>query len=204
MAIIGIYKITNPNGRVYIGSSIDIKRRISQYKRIKENEKQRKLFNSLQKYGFEVHKIEILCECSFNQLYELERYYGQLYNATSSFNLNCHLPNFGDEKMIISEETKLKISMGRKGEKHWNYGKPLSEETRLKLSKAHTGKKHTKEHRQKVSENSASSRIVIDLNTGIYYDSVTDAHKYYNKVSRSYLISMINGNRINKTSFIYA
>lgn len=34
MKIIGVYKITNPNGAVYIGSSIDIKRRFNQYKRL--------------------------------------------------------------------------------------------------------------------------------------------------------------------------
>ena len=66
------------------------------------------------------------------------------------------------------------------------------------------GEKHSDEHRQKVSDNSASARIVIDLNTGIFYNSVTDLHKYYNKGSRSYLMSMINGHRRNKTSFIYA
>jgi len=202
--MVGVYKITNPNGRVYIGSSIDIERRMNQYKRIQENQRQRKLYNSLIKYGFENHKVEILCECDVSEIYELERYYGDLYDSTSPKNLNCVLPKSSDKPVKISDETKKRLSESRLGEKHWNFGKTRSKEIKDKISIAHKGKKHSDEHRQKVSDNSASARIVIDLNTGIFYNSVTDLHKYYNKVSRSYLMSMINGHRRNKTSFIYA
>lgn len=204
MAIIGIYKITNPNSRIYIGSSIDVERRINRYKYLNKGQRQRKLYNSFQKHGFKNHKIEIICECELSELYELERYYGELYDATSSFNLNCQLPKTGDKKMLISDETKRKLSEGRLGEKHWNFGKKISKETAKKIASSHKGKKHTAEHKRKVSENNANSRIVLDQNTGFFYNSVTELHKYHNKFSRSYLIGMLNGNRINKTSFIYA
>lgn len=204
MAIIGVYKITNPNGRIYIGSSIDVERRIKNYKNLNKGQRQRKLYNSFQKNGFENHKFEIICQCLIENLYDLERYYGELYNCTSSFNLNCQLPKTGDKKILISEETKIRISECKKGEKHWAFGKKMKEDSKLKISRSHTGKKHTQSHKDKVSLNNASSRLVIDLNTGFFYNSVTDLHKYYNKFSRSYLIGMLNGNRINKTSFIYA
>ncbi len=32
--MIGIYKITNPEGKIYIGQSIDIDRRFKEYKRL--------------------------------------------------------------------------------------------------------------------------------------------------------------------------
>lgn len=34
--MIGIYKITNPNGKVYIGQSIDLERRLYYYKNLKQ------------------------------------------------------------------------------------------------------------------------------------------------------------------------
>ena len=49
--MIGIYKITSPTGRIYIGQSIDIEKRIIKYQNIK-CKSQRLLYNSLFKYGF--------------------------------------------------------------------------------------------------------------------------------------------------------
>ncbi len=44
-----------------------------------------------------------------------------------------------------SEETKHKMSKAKKGEKHWNYGKHRSEETKRKIGNANRGNIHTKE-----------------------------------------------------------
>ena len=41
-AIVGIYKITNPKGKVYIGQSVDIERRFFRYRNIHERDKQPK------------------------------------------------------------------------------------------------------------------------------------------------------------------
>lgn len=203
MKIIGVYKITNPNGAVYIGSSIDIKRRFNQYKRLNNSGRQPKLYNSFNKYGFDNHIFEILTECERVDLFKLERYYGDLYNSISKTNLNCTLPKTDDLPHLVSDETKIKLSEGRLGNKHWNYGKKLSIESKIKISNSHKGKKHTLEHRMKVSKNHSENKIVIDLNTGIYYNSGTELSKLL-PISRSYLLSMLNGNRINKTPYKYA
>ena len=47
-----IYKITNPNDKIYIGCTIDFKRRLSEYRRLSING-QVKIYNSLSKYGFD-------------------------------------------------------------------------------------------------------------------------------------------------------
>mgnify|MGYP003353473059 CR=1 FL=1 len=48
-----IYKITNTeNGLIYIGCTIDWKRRFSEYRRL-SMVGQKKLYNSLKKYGYE-------------------------------------------------------------------------------------------------------------------------------------------------------
>lgn len=54
-----IYKITNPNGRVYIGKSMNFVRRIAAYKDT-SNKRQPLLRRSLNKYGFASHKTEII------------------------------------------------------------------------------------------------------------------------------------------------
>lgn len=203
MKITGVYKITNPKGAVYIGSSIDIKRRFNQYKRLNNSGRQPKLYNSFNKYGFDNHTFEILTECERVDLFKLERYYGDLYSSISRKNLNCSLPKSDDLPYLISEETRVKLSEGRLGNKHWHYGKKLSIEAKIKIANSHKGKKHTLEHRMKVSKNSASSNIIIDLNTGFFYNSATELSQYLN-YSRSYLLSMLNGHRKNKTSYIHA
>ena len=54
----GIYKITNPNGKVYIGQSIDIDKRWNKYK-VKNCKPQIRLYNSLNKYGGELTEPSI-------------------------------------------------------------------------------------------------------------------------------------------------
>ena len=71
--ICGIYKITSPSGKIYIGQSKDIRRRMQYYNRL-NCKNQTKLYNSLLKYGWENHLFEILIECSELELNYLEKY----------------------------------------------------------------------------------------------------------------------------------
>ena len=48
--MIGIYKITSPTKKIYIGQSINIEYRIESYKKLIRCKKQIKLYNSLKKY----------------------------------------------------------------------------------------------------------------------------------------------------------
>jgi len=60
--MIGIYKIINPFGKIYIGQSVNIEKRFKTYKALSKNViGQTKLYRSLKKYGAENHKFEILC-----------------------------------------------------------------------------------------------------------------------------------------------
>lgn len=79
--IIGIYKITNPKGRVYIGLTENVLDRWKDYYDFVSSSirKQPIIYNSLQKYGVENHKFEILCECELHELYQLEIIYKKFY-----------------------------------------------------------------------------------------------------------------------------
>jgi hypothetical protein len=79
--------------------------------------------------------------------------------------------NTGSKK---SKETIIKMSKAK-------IGKLKSDETKLKMSKYRTGKKHSESTIKKLSgSNHHSSRKVINIETGIIYDSVSDAAKANN------------------------
>ena len=143
MKIIGIYLITSPTGKRYIGSSKDIEKRFKQYRRLSCKE-QTKIYNSLNKYGIENHTFEVIYQCNFEDLYKWERFFGEQFNCIED-GLNCSLPAYGDKPLIVSEETKNKMSQSNKGKK-------LNEYHKKKISKSNKGKKFTDEHKNKLSE----------------------------------------------------
>ena len=100
--MIGIYKITNPKGRVYIGQSINIERRFKEYKN--NLAKGQLLLNrSFLKYGIYRHIFEIILECEKENLNNLERYFQILFNCVKN-GLNCILTN----EKIFESKTELK------------------------------------------------------------------------------------------------
>jgi len=103
--MIGIYKITNPIGKIYIGQSTNLEKREDDYIKLRCN-KQPKLYNSLKKYGWKQHVFEIIEKCSLEQLNEREIYWGFKYNVLSEDGLNLRL---GDANGKCSQETKDKI-----------------------------------------------------------------------------------------------
>ena len=114
----GVYKIINPKGSIYIGSSLDIGKRFVYYLK-KYNKSQIKLFNSLNKYGVENHIFEIVeliknddKNVLNNLLNERELYWGAFYKSLGKNNLNLKI---GNRNAIVSEETKKRISLSGKG-----------------------------------------------------------------------------------------
>jgi group I intron endonuclease len=166
--MIGIYKITNPKGKIYVGQSIDIKKRFGRYKNL-HCKMQVKIYRSLCKYGPENHKFEVLEICNLEDLNLKEQYYQELFNCLGINGLNCKITSSKDKSGYLSEETKLKIkekatgrkasqetkqkmSYSRKGKPTSNKGKKHSDETRLKISLSNIGKKHSKESKLKISK----------------------------------------------------
>jgi len=59
----GIYKITSPTGRVYIGQAIDILKRKNRYSLL-NCKNQHRIYNPLKKYGWVNHQFDIIEYCS--------------------------------------------------------------------------------------------------------------------------------------------
>jgi group I intron endonuclease len=127
----GIYKITNPKGRVYIGQAINIEKRKSSYRR-GHSISQRRLYNSISTYGYDQHIFEVIEQCPIEELNTRERYWQEYYDVLSETGLNCKLTKIGDKSGVHSEETKKKQSKA-------NIGKTISQDIRDRISKTLKG-----------------------------------------------------------------
>jgi group I intron endonuclease len=103
--IIGVYKITSPSGKIYIGESKDIYKRWVYYKAL-NCQGQVKLYNSFKKHGVKNHIFEIIEECDFDDLLCRERYWQDFYEATGRKGLNCFLTQCGEKKKEFGELEK--------------------------------------------------------------------------------------------------
>lgn len=140
--------ITSPSGKVYIGQSINIEKRLIKYRNLHCKE-QTRLYNSLKKYGFENHLFEMIVQCKQEELNDLEILYIDLHKSfNSEFGLNLRK---GGQGGIMSEETKLKLSLLQKGNTH-ALGKKHSEETKKRCGEARKGKTRSEETKKKMSE----------------------------------------------------
>src|SRR2546423_15127104 len=102
--ICGIYKITSPSGKIYIGQSINIMARMYRYKEGHCKE-QTALHRSIKKYGWGNHIFEIIHECVREKLNELEKYYIQLFQTFNSKN-GLNLQNGGNASIELSDSTR--------------------------------------------------------------------------------------------------
>ena len=176
--MIGIYKITNPKGKVYIGQSIDIESRKKNYT-YSRCKNQTKLFNSIEKYGWSNHSFSIIEECIINQLNTQERYWQDYYNVLEE-GLNCMLTTTIDKSGKLSLKTKNKISGSSKGVSR-NKGIPKSEEHRAKLSIAVKQRVYTPErlNNMKKSMVGKNTRSIICTTTNEIFTSIKKcANKY--------------------------
>jgi group I intron endonuclease len=135
--ITGIYKITNPEGKVYIGQSVNIKDR-KKYYIATMGKGQPKIYSSINEFGWINHVFEIIEECSANSLDELEEYYKTKYVQDYGWGkvLFCRLKD--GRGGFDSEETKLKKSLASKG--------------KLKTEHHKQNMKKPKNHGEKISQ----------------------------------------------------
>lgn len=147
--MIGIYKITNPSGRIYIGQSRNINKRFRQYKCMNCHT-QTVLMNSFKKHGVDNHLFEVVEECLFENLNIRERYWQEYYNSLAPHGLNSMLTESNDKPRIVSDYTSKKLSESKLGSKNPMYGTTKSEEERKKLSEKFKGRVFTDEWKAKI------------------------------------------------------
>lgn len=83
--IVCVYKITNIiNGKIYIGQTVNLRKRISSYTRIENNGNNRLIIKAIKYYGHNNFSIEILEECDVVDLNKLEHHYIKLFRSSNS------------------------------------------------------------------------------------------------------------------------
>lgn len=100
----GIYKITSPTGRVYIGQSENITSRIRNYSGL-QAKGQPRLYASLKKYGWKNHQFDIIEYCLEEELNCSERFWQDEFDVLSKNGLNCVLQECGVKRKKYSEES---------------------------------------------------------------------------------------------------
>lgn len=189
--MIGIYKITNPSNRIYIGQSVNIEKRFNNYKNINKSDRQKKLNSSFRKYGIESHVFEIVEECTIEQLNIRERYWQDFYNVVSKDGLNCQLTKTNESKFVFSEDTINKLKKFKMGEAQRN-----------KIISVQSGRKVKESTKEKLRRNHFMSKIVLDTQTGIFYDSLAEAGRCFG-IKSTTLGMQLTGQTKPKTSLIY-
>lgn len=128
-----IYKITNPNGKLYIGVTSNLSRRLQVYKSA-SCFSQPLLLKSLKKYGFGQHDFLVL-----------ETFFGTNKNAFSKemFWIRSYMSN-------TSKYRELNIGLNLTDGGQGTIGYRLTDKQKAKISERNTGMKHSEEARRKI------------------------------------------------------
>ena len=133
------------NGKIYVGSSVDLGKRFSEYYSIKYLQAVLKKGNSLisralLKYGYSNFSLEIYEYCEPAVTIPREQFF--LDKLNPEYNIRKIANSFFG--CIHTDEAKAKISLALKGANHPFYNKNHSEETKAKISLTMKGNENAK------------------------------------------------------------
>ena len=205
--VCGIYRITSPTGKVYIGQSRNIFHRMYNYKNGHVN-RQPGIYSSIKKYGWDAHAHEAIHrlpnDVTQKVLDDYEAVYMDAYKSCGVYLLNVKEAGYRGE---LSAESRRKISEGNKGKK-------ASEAWIIRMREFMTGKRyalgyrHTDETKKKIGARSHRGRHpsavkVVSINTGTVYGCIRDAAEAYG-IKAATLVNKLSGHRSNNTDLRYA
>ena len=185
--MVGIYGIHNKvNDKWYVGQTNNIrKRNLYELRNLRNgvfhyNNSNNHIVQAWQKYGENAFEWVVLEECEIDKLDEREIFWIREKDSYRN-GYNQTLGGGGSRGVIVSEETKRKMSLSSKGEKHPFWGKHRTEETKKKLSLWRTGRKWMPmtEKVNKILIESRRIKIICNEN-GKIYSSMSEASRELN------------------------
>jgi len=207
--MVGIYKVTNPKGKVYIGQSWNLERRQGTYRRL-ECKNQMKMYNSISKYGWEAHKFEVIHELPQDTTQEIlnayEILYWQQYKDCKVRMINIKEPGSNGRN---SQESIDKIAKALKGNKNASGNRSEEFKSRCRLNRIGKpsnmlNKKHSEEtinklKKAKIGKPASNRKQVINTETGEIYKSLTEACEKTGmfRTTLSYYLNNVYPNKTN-------
>lgn len=213
----GIYRWNNLITREsYIGSSISLSRRFSNYYSlvyIKKRVHSSKIYKALLKYGYKNFSLDILEYCEPSQLIKREQFYLDLLKPEYNI-LKVAGSTLGFKH---SKATKIKMSIINTGANHPLYGKTPSYETRVKIAVnlRHSLKiKNDNKYIGGIKENTIKNTVVSKIKFGICvkifdrynkfireFTSINSAARYLNISDKA--IRSIRNRGVSYDNYIY-
>lgn len=226
-----IYQIISPSGKIYFGQTKNLNRRFSDYYRL-NCERQRRLYNSLKKYGIESHQIFYM-QIPTQELYKYEECLIAYYK-TLSRKCGLNLVGGGDNRRYIPKAVGKKISKTKKGitvphkkekrlseshKKNIGFGVKTSLIYQFGIASRDVsgeknsfyGKSHSEEFKRKLSaqrkglyayKDNPSAKPVLDKVTGEVFGCAKEVAELIG-VKEGTFTSWLSGNRPNKSNFQY-
>lgn len=169
-----IYKITNTvNGKIYIGQTVrNVGERFNEHCRHNNT----LIDRAINKYGKDKFIVEVIASAkSQEELNELEiKYICEYKSMDKAIGYNLCEGGNNTQGYKHRKESKRKMSKSKQGkytaQDNPFYGKHHSEEQRKKWSEQRKGRTLDEEWKDKIAK--AGYKKVINLDTGIVYDSV--------------------------------
>jgi len=212
-----IYILTFPNGKQYVGQTINLKQRFYSYRSNKKTNEH----NAIRKYGWNnIDRIEMKCSEKYLDWQEIEaiKNYNTLYpngyNLETGGHINKHLSNETKRKLseskkgkcFHSDEWKKQRSEFMKG-KQYGLGWNPSEEYRKKKAEKMRGNHYRLGIKQSIEQIIKKSKSIfqIDLKSGIIikeWESTRKAERELNIIHGN-IIKVLKGKANSASGFFW-
>lgn len=160
----GVYAITNTEtDKMYVGSSVNLQKRLREHRiaLCKNSHHSIKMQRAWGKHGAENFRFATLLLCSPKDLLFYEQRAIDAFKSATRAGYNVAATAGSSLGVKHSQETRAKLSIAMRGNKHALGVKP-SAETRARLSAAGKGRKKSAEHRAKISASQKGKKISVE------------------------------------------
>ena len=152
---------------------------------------------SFNKYGIDCFVFEIVCECTQEELDDLERYYIEYYDTTNQ-DKGYNYETGGTINKKASDKLINKLKKIRKSkEKSGMYGKHHSEETKALMRAQALGRTMSQETKDKLSEShkGKNAKPLYCIEADMVFPSSLEAAEFAGLKSRSSIFENIAGRK---------
>jgi group I intron endonuclease len=200
--VIGIYKITSPSGKVYIGQSTNIEKRWVFYYTL-NCKGQTKLYNSLKKYTPEHHIFDIIEECDLDVLLDRETYYKCQYNSLIE-GLNCRIDGKSGYDSPYTKERKRICKLNNTNAQDHIKSEQAKQQISDSMKKLEFYTLPQRTQKISQSKSIAINQLDLDGNFIKEWESAKQAAKIIkNKSNGSDIIACIKGRQMTAYGFIW-